>query len=275
MGFKEGGGGGFDGTIESVEFESKQWEDNASLTAWVTITRDGADEPFRKMLPAGTLFDDSGITVNDDGTLTIEDGKGLYGKSEFANFVKSAWAAGREVADFGPNEDDYSALAGYRYRFVNWIDEEKTAKKGKRKGSDGKSYSWSEFRVETVHGPVTATKGKATAAKSTVKGNGAVKPKVGGKPVVAATDASDDAALNTVLLDLITGYGKDGMLNRAAINQSVVRYSIKKKMSEEERDSLREQLVDEDVLSRVAELGVIAYNPKGGDPKQKGVIAVA
>ena len=273
MGFKEGGGGGFDGTIESVEFEAKQWEDNASLTAWLTITRDGADEPFRKMLPAGTLFDDSGITVNDDGTLTIEEGKGLYGKSEFGNFVKSAWAAGRDIADFGPNEDDYSALAGYRYRFVNWIDEEKTAKKGKRKGSDGKSYAWSEFRVEAVHGPAV-TKGKATAAKSAAKGNGAVKPKANGKPVAAA-DTTDDSALNTVLLDLITGYGKDGQLNRAAVNQSVVRYSIKKKMSEEERDSLREQLVDEDVLNRLAAEGTFVYNPKGGDPKQKGVIAVA
>ena len=271
--FRKEGSGGFDGTIDAVTFEAKEWDGKggndsySTLTAKVNVTPDGATVSQERFLRAG--FVNEGITVNDDGTLSLEGEAQLSENTEFARFVLSAIENGREEADF--SGDDFSGLTGYRYRFINFVDTEATKQFGKRKGKDGKEYNRTEFRISKVYGPAEVKGKKAAATKVVAKGNGAVKSN--GK--ATTTTSTDDKALETVLLDLVTGYGKDGQLNRAAINQSVVRYSIKKKMSEQERDSLREQLVDEDVLTRVAELGTIAYIPTGGDPKQKGVIAVA
>lgn len=269
--FKETGGErGFDGTIDSVTFEVKTWDNgDPSLTAVVAITPDGAEQGYSKFLRAGTIYEDSGITVNADGTLTIEEGKGLWGGSEFATLVKSALANGREEADFA-DVADFRPLAGYRYRFANQVNAERQAAKGSRKGSDGKSYPQTDFVILKTYGPVEAKKkggeGRSGAKTTTVSAK---------KAAPAPSTDIDDSRIDTVLAELVASYGKEGSLNRVAVDGAMVRYAIKKKLSEQERDELRALLSDEAVLQAAEERGTITYDAKKGDVKKPGVISLA
>jgi hypothetical protein len=269
--------GGFDATITDVRFETREFEGkNGAFTkrnAVLEYLVDGAEAPAIRFIDAGFVREGQGLS-EDGRTLTSADGGGVIEENtEFARFVGSAIEKGFPESKFPEDGSSFTALAGSRMRLYNWVDEEATKKRGKRKGKDGKEYNITELRVAAVHavgnGQVRATqKGVAKAGNGVVKA--ATAPKTNGKVAVAPdTDRADE-----ILLNLIGDYGKDGALERYGVSAAMVKYKIKhKEMTEEERDSLRGLLIDEEYLTSAAERGVIAYDASKGNPKMKGVIA--
>lgn len=136
-------GGGFNGILKSLTFETKDWEsENAkdgeytTLTAKLSILKDGADEPIDQFVNAGFLYDGQGISKNGK-TLTdknSDDSPIIAGDTNFARLLDTYEEAGGDTASFEKNFlRNFEVLEGQRFAFRNELDKERQIAAGLKK----------------------------------------------------------------------------------------------------------------------------------------------
>lgn len=151
--------GGFTGTVNSIEFETKTWKSTKkgaknptyrTVSAKLMVTKDGADDPVEQYLQAGFAYEGQ----KPKGAVLTEQ---IDGDSDFAKFVDSIEASGGDdimealaAADFL----DFSAIEDERFEFRNVQNVERQMASGRKKlnitkpdglvGKDGTVYTEAE-----------------------------------------------------------------------------------------------------------------------------------
>lgn len=238
-GFRKGGGGylnNVSAVISGYKFGSKVWEskkkggdDYTTLSVQLLIVPDGATAPVQQFLQAGFLQDNQRISANgltleseDDSAIILED-------SEFGKFILSAFEAGLPEDALREDGRNYEGLIGYRVTFKKVVDEEATAKFGRRvdKKDKTKSYNRDYLTVSAVLGKQAVAAGKSKAAKLSApisKRNGAV------------TEADEQASVD-VLVALLEATG--GTLPMNKLSSLLVKHALSTGMPAAEREAHR------------------------------------
>jgi hypothetical protein len=256
--------GGFDGTITGVSFDIKEWEAKKGGEAYSTISVqldvhvDGAEESSPRFLNAGFSYD--GTTVSEDGHSLESDSDGaiIQENTEFARFIGSLVEKGFPEATLeAGNGRNFDMLVGTRVQLTQWVDEEATAKFGKRKSKkDGKEYNRTELRVAQVYAMPDPNAKKAAVKKVTGKPVVKAAPAKASKATAASLDTDDvDNAITEILAST-----KDNTVARGSLNSAIIRYALANKETVD-REALRKALND-DYLTDAAERGVVTFDGK-------------
>lgn len=210
--FKKGGGGflnGVDGKIVDILFTDNAFPDAKpkagkkafnALHCVLTVRADGADDDVTTTLFVGSADE---LTPSEDGhALLPEDGR-ISGKSDFGIFIGTLVEAGYPEDELPEDSNDFSAIIGWRMRFEQRINEEKTKKLGKRKGKDGKGeYARTDLIVADVYG-------KDEDAKGAKAGKGAkASPAAAGKAGKSKAPAASDVAAERLVAYVSAAKGK-------------------------------------------------------------------
>lgn len=207
----------------------------SALYVELTFDVDGADEPQTTTVFAGNADD---FEISDDGkSLTpSSEGAGLYGGKPFHKYIASLVEAGFPESNFPDDEEpiNYEAALGTRLRLTQRVDEEATARLGKKKSKDGKKqYNRTDLVVEKVY----ALPGDAKASKST--GKTSAKPAKGGKKEFDLDEASSE-----VLISLLND-AKDNTIQKANLPNLLVK-ALKK--DNPNREDIRRRTYSDDFL---------------------------
>lgn len=195
--------GGFTGTVNSVEFETKTWKTSKkgaknptyrTISAKLMVTKDGASDPIEQYLQAGFAYEGQkpkGATVTEQ----------IDGDSDFAKFVDSIEASGgQEIMDALAEADflDFSAIEGNRFEFRNVQNVERQMASGRKKlnitkpdglvGKDGTVYTEDEVMEAGKRAD------KKDKKKSYNQNYLTVAKVLGGEAAVDGDDADDDDA---------------------------------------------------------------------------------
>lgn len=260
MGFREGikSAGGFwnnvDGTIEGYEFTT-QPPGGGSSSEWVyfvpSIQIDGAAAPSTQHLFMGGA---DRYTISKDGQTISDAGGGnvtIGAKTPTGLFLDSLLEAGFDeglLPDIGGGEAlELSAIVGTRVRLTQETDEVGTAKRGKRKGADGKEYNRTNTVIANVYG--TSANGAKAAAKATTKG----------KPVAVKTESAEDRiqrlADQVVQATLTAAKGKAFL---TSLSTSVIR--VLSKEDKATKDAVRKMVQDDEYLTDGEQRGIFAVD---------------
>lgn len=248
-----------------------------SLLAKLSVRPDGADEDVETHLFAGGADDfkisDDGAEVWDAEYETAEEAaaaeeafkngnagnepRQLGAGTSIAKLVSSAVDAGfpaNDLPEFGIN---FSAMAGWRCRFVQKVNAEDTKKLGKRVDpKTKKQYDRNDLIIEQVYGKVEGkageTGGKGKAATAGAKGGK-------GKAVEPAESDIETKALETLQAVLKPLKGK--AITKKALGMASFKVLIK----DADRDKVRAYLFDDDNLEAFEAGGYITFDKVKGE----------
>ena len=299
--FKKQGGQTFAGSLLAVTFERTDWNNTpaakkagskpySTISAKLTIDKDGAEKPIEQFLEAGFLYPDRGQGISEDGS-TLEGGAGVGEGTEFALFVQSAIDQGFDEAllvDEAGNGTNFSALAGEgnRYEFGRAINEPRQMASGAKAlgikdtkttdgngnyvGKAGKTYTKAEVMTagkkqdkndksvfyNQTYIVVEAILGAAAAEAPAAKAAPAP-AKTTAKTVAAkgrtngkAVEVEVDYETADALLIDALGNAKNGSLKKASLSSVVVKWAVENDKSNEERDAIRALFSDDAYLGR-------------------------
>lgn len=276
----------FGGMLDAIVFEQTDWKDGkkpySTISAKLTISKDGADDAIEQFLEAGFIYPDRGQSISADGT-TLEGGAGVGENTEFARFVQLAVEKGFDAADLldaDGNGTNFSAMTEKRYEFGRAINTERQMASGRRKlgikdakgfgGKLGKVYTEAEVMeagrkqdkkdksvfynqtyliVESLlGGDVSVGAIKPMAPAKTVKTTTTVAAK--GKPNGKAIEVEPDYETADALLVDALGNAKTNTLKKASLSSVVVKWAVENDKSNEERDAIRSLFADDVYLGR-------------------------
>lgn len=285
----------FSGMLDAVVFEVTNWPASgakkaySTLSAKLTISKDGAEEPIDQFLEAGFIYPERGQAVSEDGA-TLEGGAGVGEGTEFARFVQSAIDKGFDqnlLLDESGNGTSFSALAENRYEFARAINEPKQLASGAKKlgikdlkavaadgsytGKLGKTYTKAEV-MEAGKRPDKNDKTKppynqtflviedllgepvkaAPAKKAAAAKPAAAKTVVakGGKPNGKAVEVEADYETADALLIDAVAAAKNKTLKKASLSSVVVKWTVENDQPDEVRDAIRALFADDSYLAR-------------------------
>jgi hypothetical protein len=261
----------------------------ATLSAKLTISKDGAEDPIDQFLEAGFIYPERGQAVSEDGT-TLEGKAGVGEGTEFARFVQSAIDKGFDqnlLLDESGNGSNFSALAENRYEFGRAINEPKQLASGAKKlgvkdlkaiaadgsytGKLGKSYTKAEVMeagkkqdkndksiyynqtflvIEDLLGETVSPAPKAAGKKAAAKPAAKMTVAKGGKPNGAAKEVEPDYETADALLIDAVAAAKNKTLKKASLSSAVVKWAVENDKANEERDAIRALFADDDYLAR-------------------------
>ena len=154
---------------------------------------------------------------------------------------------------------NFEPIIGTRLRFVQREDESMKGKK--RKGKDGKEYSYQNVLASTVYslpGAEQEVAKPATAKKATAPAKPA-KPVVAGKPAKSGGNGKVDiAALAQTTLEAILGEAAGNTVKKTALGMKVLQKLMKQP---KEREEVREWLFNDQNLAGIE--GVVYDKAKG------------
>lgn len=249
--FKAGGGflNNVDGVLQDYEFTTefpggegkKSKKKNSDFTALyfvLTVAVDGVDDPAVTTLFVGSADD---FEIENDGkTLTpVDETSGLRQNSDFYKFINSLVEAGFPESSLPEDEINFEAILGSRVRLVQQVDEEATARLGKKKSKDGKKeYSRTWLKVASV----AALPGKG--GKATGKADSKGKSK--GKAAEADDEEDEVTTLATEsLLALLKKAPKNTILKKKLPVQIMNQVGAK----HPQREAVRKMVTSDDFLS--------------------------
>lgn len=263
--FKKGGGylNEVDVTLVGYTFEvgepskikkgDRKGEDFTPLSLVPQFEVDGddasKDEPKTQRLLIGDA--EAFGEVSEDGlTLATPDGQGISSKSEAGLFIASLCANGFPETRFSDDDSEinFEPMIGTRMRLVQQTNVEKTKRQGKQKGKDGKEYDRRDLLVATVH---ELPGEKKAAGKTGAKPGASSKSAAKGKKA----DDVDIAELAGETLRDILSEAKDNTIAKSKLSMAV----LKKLTRDENRETVREWLFDDDNLGSVEG---VTYNAK-------------
>lgn len=224
-----------------------------SLYCRIAVLPDGAEDVVETTLWVGG-FDD--FIIEEDGKIisrptfdraSQSGDNDLAGGTAFTKLVSSAVDAGFPVSELDELENDFRAMLGKRYRWVQKSNVELTKEKGKRKDpKTGKEYDRKDLVIDQYYGPSSAT---AKVPAKAGKGSAAI--------AKGATSAADLTAATTETLLAILAKNPKG-IKKARLSTAVIsinppnREAVRKLiMSQDFLDSQTDWLLDGDTISPV------------------------
>lgn len=261
--FKKGGGflNNVDGTVLNYEFTTEfpnpnnkpkpkglKKSDFNPLYCILTVQVDGADEPVTTTLFVGSADD---FEIEEDGhTLTpSEEGYSLWASAEWSKLIASMVESKFPEENLPEDAINFEPIINERFRFAQQKDDEKTAKRGKRKDKKtGKEYDQQQLVAVAYYGSAEPV-GKKTASKPTTKG----------KPQEDADDADLDKTVDEALLKVLAKRG--GTATKAQLSDAQAQLLLKKQYPDN-ADEIRKRMYDDDYLSEAVDRDLITIDAK-------------